>query len=140
MYNTVIFKKYHQVSISSTFFTQNFCMNVFFGSFSLVTCKQKKLPKRLMYIKFAHKTLMKLTTGVNFINILLAPFLYESLYDTFLQLHVSGKRLHKALLYEKCAHKMLMKLTTEGKITLNQCSPLFWICCLLQIISQIWRA
>ncbi len=40
-----------------------FCKKRHFGSFSLVTFKQKKLPKRLLYVKFARKTLMKLTTG-----------------------------------------------------------------------------
>jgi hypothetical protein len=34
-----------------------------FGSFSLVTCKLKKLPKRLSYVKFVQKTLVKLTIG-----------------------------------------------------------------------------
>ncbi len=40
----------------------NFSYKRLFGSFSLVTYKQKKLPKRLSYKEFAPKPLMKLTT------------------------------------------------------------------------------
>jgi len=39
----------------------NFSYKHLFGSFSLVTCKWKKLPKRRWYAKFARKMLMKLT-------------------------------------------------------------------------------
>ncbi len=40
-----------------------FLYKSFFTSFSLVTCRWKKLPKRLLKKKFACKTLMKLTNG-----------------------------------------------------------------------------
>jgi len=40
-----------------------FFVQMSFGSFSLFTCKWKKLPKRLLYKKIARKMLMKLTTG-----------------------------------------------------------------------------
>jgi hypothetical protein len=51
------------VSISSTFFARIFRTKRRFGSFFLVTCTLKKLPKRRSYKKRARKTLMKLTAG-----------------------------------------------------------------------------
>ncbi len=39
----------------------NFLYELCFGSFALVTCRQKKLPKRSSYKKFVCKMLMKLT-------------------------------------------------------------------------------
>jgi len=44
--------------------------------------------------------------GVNFINVLHAPFSYKSLFSSY----VSAK---KSTFVQKCAHKTLMKLTTE---------------------------
>ncbi len=41
----------------------NFSYEYLFGSFSLVSCKQKKLPKRLSQVKFARKMLVKLAPG-----------------------------------------------------------------------------
>jgi len=41
----------------------NFLYECLFGSFSLVTSKLKRLPKRLSYEKFARKILMKFTQG-----------------------------------------------------------------------------
>jgi len=52
----------------------NFWFERLLGSFFLVTCKKKKLPKRLLYKKFRHKMLMKLTIEVNVTNILQAAF------------------------------------------------------------------
>ncbi len=49
---------------SSTFYEQIF-LKCLFGSFSLVTCKQKKMPKRLLYVIFALKMSVKLTTECN---------------------------------------------------------------------------
>jgi len=43
---------------------KHFLYERLFDSFSLVTCKWKKLPKSLSYIKFACKMLMKLTREV----------------------------------------------------------------------------
>jgi hypothetical protein len=40
----------------------NFLYKSLFSSFSLVTCKKKKLPKILLDLKFACKTMTKLTT------------------------------------------------------------------------------
>jgi len=55
--------------------------------------------------------MMKLTPGVNFINILHAHFCTDVLCSTFFYLHVTREKLNKTLLYEKGARKMLMKLT-----------------------------
>jgi len=41
----------------------NFLYESLFGSFSLVTCKKKKPPKRRLYKKFACKMLVKSTPG-----------------------------------------------------------------------------
>ncbi len=51
---------------------------------------------------------------VNFINILLAHFLYESASCSFFYLHENRENLPKRLLYEKCACKMLIKLTPDN--------------------------
>ncbi len=53
-----------------------------------------------------------LGSGVNFIDILRAPFLYKSLFGSFsLVTCKRKKKLCEALSYEKGAFKMLMKLT-----------------------------
>jgi len=57
--------------------------------------------------------LMKLTTGVNFINILLAHFLYERVLLSFSLIKVwFCIFLAKEYWHNIAAHKMLMKLTT----------------------------
>ncbi len=56
-----------------------------------------------------------LRPGVNFINIVRAPFSYESLCAAFFYLHVTREKLPKKILYEKGAPKTLMKLTPEVK-------------------------
>jgi len=48
-----------------------------FGSFFYEHVTREKLLKQHSYRKFVHKMLMKLTTGVNFINILLVTIEYE---------------------------------------------------------------
>ncbi len=56
--------------------------------------------------------------GVNFINVLRAHFLYESLLSSFFLLtwlHVAREKLPKRLSYKKCVRKLLMKLT-QGRI------------------------
>jgi len=56
--------------------------------------------------------LIKLTTGVNFINIIRANFSYECLFGSFLRTYVRRKKLPKRQrTYEKFVRKMLMKLT-----------------------------
>jgi len=54
-----------------------------------------------MSVKAVHRTLMKLSPSVNFINI------------------VTREKLHEAFMYEKIVHKMLMKLTTGSHLTLK---------------------
>jgi len=65
-------------------------------------------------VKAVHRMLMKLSQGVNFINILCAHFLYKVLHTAFFYLHVTREKLPKILLYEKGSRKMLMKLTQDG--------------------------
>ena len=55
--------------------------------------------------------MVKLTTGVNFINILHTNFSYEYCFSSFFYVHVTREKLPKQRLYEKFARKMLMKLT-----------------------------
>jgi len=59
--------------------------------------------------------LVKLTPGVNFINILLACFSYASAFFAKTELFSSYILAKKALSYEKCACKMLVKLTPGGR-------------------------
>jgi len=59
----------YQESISSTFYLQVLCTKVIFSP------KYNK--------KGVQKMLMKLTPGVNFINVLRSPFSYESIFDSF---------------------------------------------------------
>jgi len=54
--------------------------------------------------------LMKLTAGVNFINILINTYFYESILRTFSPLSFVVFLAKK--IGEKAARKMLMKLTT----------------------------
>jgi len=56
--------------ISPTLFASIFSTNVFFSSYVLLCSYEKR----------AQKTLVKLTQGVNFINILCAPLLYKSFF------------------------------------------------------------
>ncbi len=65
-----------QVSISSTFHVRFFVQN--FGAKPNIT--RKKLLKRRSYKKRGRKTLMKLTSGVNFINILRASICTKVLF------------------------------------------------------------
>jgi hypothetical protein len=53
---------------------------------------------------------MKLTTGVNFINIFCVHFSSKS---AFFHQNVTREKLHEAILYEKGAQKMLMKFFDE---------------------------
>jgi len=54
---------------------------------------------------------MKLSPGVNFINILCTDFSYEILVPKVTKLAFGFEILAPNILYEKRAHKMLMKLT-----------------------------
>jgi len=63
-------EKEDQVSISSPFYTQLFCWYFCAKNFQSRNITREKLCKALFYVKCVSKILMKLTTGVNFINIL----------------------------------------------------------------------
>jgi hypothetical protein len=64
--------------------------------------------------------LMKLTIGVNFIDISCALFLYEcyfgSFFSTYVCTYVHKKKLPKQHSYEKSMQKTLMKLTVGGQL------------------------
>jgi len=98
---------YEQVSISSMFYVQIFRTNVVFSTYFLALLKNS-------YEKCARKTLMKLTPGVNFINILQAHFLYESELSSFSLVTFCCVIFLGQNIGAKCARKMLMKLTPES--------------------------
>ncbi len=52
-------------SVAISQFHQHFTYERCFGTFSLVACMYKKLPKRRLYEKFVDLTLMKLTPGLS---------------------------------------------------------------------------
>jgi len=56
---------------------------------------------------------MKMTIGVNFINILRAAFAPNSFGKKLQSQTVTREKLPKTLSYRKGTHKMLMKLTTR---------------------------
>lgn len=58
------FEVSYLMSISINILLTHFPYKCLFGSLSLVTCKKKKLSKLLSYVKFASKTLMRLTTSL----------------------------------------------------------------------------
>jgi len=78
------------------------------------TCTDPKGPKRywqqlnwsfaLLCVIAAHKTLVNLTPGVNFIKVKGENFMYKRLFSSYIL-------ALNELLYEKRAQKMLMKLT-----------------------------
>jgi len=65
--------------------------------------------RRAIFLRKFVQTL-KSRFAVNFINILLANFSYESLSSSFFYLHETREKLPKRNLYEKFARKMLKKL------------------------------
>jgi len=91
-------------SISSTFYVCVFHTNVIFETF-FTYIRRKKLLKWCSYKKRARLMWMKLTLGVNFINILLGHFSYEHLSSAW------NLALNE-LSYVKYGQKTLMKLTT----------------------------
>jgi len=66
---------------------------------------RKAAKKDVLYEKFVRLTLMKLTLGVNFTNILRAAFWYESVLLSF-------SLLWQTNIVAKATLKMLVKLTT----------------------------
>jgi len=61
------------------------------------------------HIKYDHKTLVKLTPGVNFTNIY-KQFLHRLMHKNFQIQTVSRDKLSKTLSFEKAAHKTMIKL------------------------------
>jgi hypothetical protein len=81
-------------------------------SFSLITVRIFTFWSQNIGAKCECKMLMKLTPGVNFINIIRANFSYECLFGSFLRTYVRRKKLpNRQCTYEKFVRKMLMKLT-----------------------------
>jgi hypothetical protein len=72
--------KFHQ-HYMRTFFVRTSLWQLF-----LHTCNKRKLPKRHSYENRVRITLMKLTTGVNFINILPCLFCSKVHIEAFLEL------------------------------------------------------
>ncbi len=72
-----------QVSISSTFYVQIFRTMVHFCNFFLLHVRRKSCQNGHLYEKFVRRMLMKLIAGFNFINIMRAPFLYQSIFSSF---------------------------------------------------------
>jgi len=102
----------HKMLVKLTFYEQIVCFKVF-CSFSIIAISIIVLfGKKNISAKVACKMLVKLTTGVNFINILLATFAPIFFGNKIQGQNVTRENLRKALLYEKFVRKMLMKLTT----------------------------
>jgi hypothetical protein len=76
--------------------------------------ERENLHKILLYEKAAHKMLVKLTPGVNFINILQVPFAPIFLCQ---KIPKPREKQRKALLYKNVACKTLVKLTPEGQMS-----------------------
>jgi hypothetical protein len=70
---------------------------------------RKAAKKDIRTKKARKKTLMKLTAGVNFINILRTRFLYKIFVPKIIKPNVTREKLLKRLTYKKLASKMLMK-------------------------------
>jgi len=85
----------------------NASVKVSFSSLTVCDCVfcQKRIAK-----KVGHKMMMKLTPGVNFLNILCKlfcqnPFAKKSPCQILIR-----EKMRYSILYKKCARKMLMKL------------------------------
>jgi len=74
IYATVISASCDQPSISSTLYASVFRTKANWVSFSLIMFGFVIFGAKILYKKHARKTLMKLTAGVNFINVLHAAF------------------------------------------------------------------
>jgi len=100
------------VSISSTFHEKAFLYESVLNRFSLIYIISH------LVIKDYHKMMVKLTSGVNFINILHKRFLYKSVLLSFsLVMFLLCNFLAKGY-WQKSTHKMLMKLNPEVFISL----------------------
>jgi len=79
-------------------------------SFSLLTVFLNFLAKEC-WQKDARKMLVKLTTGVNFINNFLTTFLFKSVLNSFSLVADCFCNFCQKNICAKAAHKMLVKLT-----------------------------
>ncbi len=77
-----------------------------FGSFFYLHVTREKLPKQRSYKKFVHLTLMKLTAGVNFINVLSWSFYVHRSQkhkkQSSCQSLIHSQDLHAKKLFIKC--------------------------------------
>jgi len=99
--------QFHQ-HFTCTLFMQN-CLSKLFSTYPTVwlcNCCWKEIGT-----KAARKMLVKLTQGVNFINILCPHFAPIFWNQKITRLNVTRKKLLNLLLYTKFALKILMKLT-----------------------------
>jgi hypothetical protein len=93
------------VSTSPTFYTQLFSAKDSCATFCTLSSGSIFFGAKYG-LKSALKLLVKLTISVNFTNILLAAFLYESFARSFFVLTLAKEYWYK------CAYKMLVKLNT----------------------------
>jgi len=109
-------------------FNQHFMSNVLYEnvmqSFSLHVVNVCNFSLKEYFRKNARKMLVKLTTGVNFINVKHTNFSYELRFSSYV-LALSKN------LYEKFARKMLVKLTTGF--------PSSFICPTMILIRLSWQ-
>ena len=99
------------MSISSIFYKQLFHMNVFYSAFFYLQLSFVIFGQKNFSAKAARKMLVKLTTGVNFINILHKSFLYKSKLSSFSLIRFGFAIFLFQNIGEKVKRKMLMKLT-----------------------------
>jgi len=92
-------------------FTQKVFVQKYFAQLSLVTFQLCNFWRQNIGAKCTLKMLMKLTIGVNFINILLIKFSYISASHSFSLVAFWLCNFWRKNIGEKAAHKMLMKLT-----------------------------
>jgi len=90
---------------------QNELPILFCAAFLYLQCGFVIFSQNNISTKAARKMLVKLTTGVNFINILHTHFLYERRFGSFSLVTCTYKKLLKRCSYKKFERKMLMKLT-----------------------------
>jgi len=106
---------FHQLFMSS-FFAQNYFSEIF-----CVNCLVCIFSQRLIGAKSAYKMLVKLTTGVNFTNILWGAFLYLSIFQSFSVLTVLVCIFSQKLIGAKSARNMLDISTTTLKVITVAC-------------------
>jgi len=107
-------------------FTHAFCANIFVPKIFKPKTQLCHFLGRNFGPKHTCKMLLKLTPGVNFINILHTNFSYKRRFGCFFYVHVTKEKLLKQRLYKKIVRRMLMKLTSDefcGRIPGNVWQP-----------------